>query len=214
MRLKRFDEYFNTDTINFNNTEYNNYLQRSGGDRSRMVAWEAPRSQLKNFQMVSNFIGNNDSLLDYGCGVGDFIKYLNDADKKVSDYLGVDINDEFIKIAKETYVDNNFKLIKGVDDISGNYDVVCAIGVFTWYITREDFIETIYKLRDICNKRVVLTCLYANKYTNHEIDDTDKYWKSKYRKYTKNLFKKLFPDLKFKFKINIEQDTLLVIIEK
>lgn len=213
MRLKRFNEYFNTDTINFNNTEYKKYLNRSGGNRSSMVAWEVPQSQIKNFDMVSKFINNNDSLLDYGCGVGDFVKYLEeDKNINLSKYKGVDINDEFIKIAEETYPNKDFQVIKGVDDIEGKFDIVCAIGVFTWYITREDFINTINHLHSICNKRLILTCLYANKYT--EVEDNDKYWSSKYRKYKINLFKKLFPNLKFKFKVNPEEDTLLVIIEK
>lgn len=211
MKLKRFNEFFNNDTIELNNREYKNYLNNNKDDRTRMVAWEAPRSQSKNFNMVSNLIKNNDSVLDYGCGVGDFINHLKEKNITISDYLGVDINDEFIEIAKETYPENKFQLIKGIEEIKGNYDIVCAIGVFTWYINREDFIQSIRGLHKIANKKLILTCLNSYK---GEIEDTKSYWSSKYRKYTKDFFKKLFPDLKFKFQLSPEQDTLLVVISK
>jgi cyclopropane fatty-acyl-phospholipid synthase-like methyltransferase len=207
MRYLNFFEEFTDQTLNINNDTYNDYLKRNSKSRSKMVAWEQPGSQIKNFRFTSKFINDNDSLLDYGCGVGDFIKYLK-KEKNISDYLGVDINDNFIKKAIEYYPDNKFQLIKSVDELNGKFDTVCAIGVFTWFITKDDFIKTINKLHEICNKQVLITCLYSS--FNF---DSESYWESNYRYYNKELFENLFPNLDIEYKY-LSDNTMLVKINK
>lgn len=204
MRIKLYEE-FTHDTINKNNFEYDNYLKYNK-NRSGMVAWTAPRSQIKNFNLVGKHIEKG-SVLDFGCGIGDFSKYLK-SKNKLSKYLGVDINPNFIDIAKNSY-NLNFKSITDVSEITGNYDYVCAIGVFTWFITRDDFINTINRLYYLCNKSVLITCLEG---TNVLCDDEEWYWKSTYRYYNEELFNKLFPNYNITY--NSSGNTLLVKINK
>jgi len=147
-------------TIEVNNSKYNNYIKYK--DRAQKVAWEQEDSQIINFELASEFINTGDSVLDYGCGIGDFLKYLKDNEIEISRYMGVDINPEYIKDANKSYpkVPNvNFKLITDPTQIGGNWDITVAIGVFTWFITRESFKETILHLLKITNKRVILTLL-------------------------------------------------------
>lgn len=204
-RIKLFEE-FTYDTIKLNNSEYIKHLH-SSTTRNDAVAWNAIGSQERNFKLVEEYINQNDTLLDYGCGIGDLIPYLENNGKQISDYLGVDINPAYIKIAKESYPKNNFKLIKSVDAIKGKWDTICAIGVFTWYIKKEEFIDTINTLLDISNKQVLLTCLIGSCDCND-----DEYWKETYRFYNPAFFIELFPELNFEFKRN--ENTLLVKILK
>lgn len=213
--IKQYEE-FTYKTISINNTEYNTFFDRyKDKDRSSVVAWLLPGSQEKNFKMVRKHINNGDSLLDYGCGIGDFIKNLEDNNIVISDYMGVDINQNFINIAKETYPENNFKLITSVNDIQGKWDTVCAIGVFTWFITKEEFIQTIEKLYDSCNKQVLITVLNGDTpydYKDYDDYDEDDFWNEEYRYYSKKLFKTLFPNFKFKFEY--KDNTMLICITK
>lgn len=201
-------EEFTDKTLKSNNKLYNQFYmdyKNDDNERSSIVAWTAEGSQERNFKLVSKYIKNGETLLDYGCGVGDFIKYLKDHNITISNYLGVDINNNFIKLAKKTYIDYNFKVIKNIEDVNGKWDTVCAIGVFTWFITKEEFIETIYKLHQSCNKRLILTLLNGDTpYDNDEFEDEDEenYWNEEYKKYSLNLFKKLFSDFKFSHEIN------------
>ena len=204
MRIKLYEE-FTYDTINKNNLEYDQYLKYNK-NRSGMVAWTAPGSQISNFKLVDKHIETG-SVLDFGCGIGDFSEYLK-SKNKLSKYLGVDINPNFIDIAKSSY-DLNFKSITDVSEITGNYDYVCAIGVFTWFITRDDFINTINRLYDICNNSVLITCLEAS---DRKFRDDEKYWKSNYRYYNKELFNKLFPSYNITY--DSSGTTLLVKINK
>ena len=231
-KIKLFEE-FKSSTLNINNSEYDNYYNtHKTKKRHDIVAWGVEGSQEKNFKLVSKYIKNNDSLLDYGCGIGDLISYLNTNNIEIKDYLGVDINNNFINMAKETYPDNNFKLINNVNQINGKWDIITAVGVFTWFIDRDDFIETINKLHDLSNKEVLITCLYGNEFWDYddesdysfddngnyiyeegELVENESYWEYQYRNYDENMFKYLFPNLKMEFDHN-SSDTMLVRIIK
>lgn len=219
MKIIKLYEEFTNKTISINNDEYDKFLNKyKDENRSNIVAWTSPGSQEKNFKLVRQFINNGESLLDYGCGIGDFTQNLKENNIHLSNYLGVDINGKFINIAKETYPEYDFKTITSVDDVNGKWNNVCAIGVFTWYIEKEEFIQTIQKLYDLADKRLLLTVLdgdtpydYLGGYD--ELDEKE-YWTRQYRYYSKRLFKKLFPEYNIKFKSNVIKDTLLVIIEK
>jgi len=205
-RILLFEE-FKEQTLIKNIEVYNKFLSKYKGDRSSSVAWEADNSQIKNFELVSNHIKSGDSLLDFGCGMGDFILHLDNQNIQLSDYLGVDINKNYISIAKDTYKNYDFKLIKDANEINKKFDIVCAIGVFTWYIDKDEFIETINKLHDLCNKKVLITCIHK-----HDMVISDDYWESEYREYNKEIFNELFPNLNLKFEYIY--NTMLVIITK
>jgi cyclopropane fatty-acyl-phospholipid synthase-like methyltransferase len=193
-------------TIRVNNITYSNYYKNSK-NRERMVAWDVGGSQLKNFMIVANHIKSGESILDYGCGLGDFIKYLDSIKIEVSKYLGVDINPDYIESAKKSYPTNEFKLIEKLNDINEPYDIVCAIGVFTWFITKKDFINTIDYLHSIANKKLILTCLH----TENRID-INFIWNLKYRLYNQNFFERLFPDMDMDFEIY--EKTMCVVFNK
>lgn len=53
----------------------------------------------------------NKSVLDIGCGTGTLTEYINP-----KGYLGIDINPDFIKLAKKKYPGFNFKVINIVDE--------------------------------------------------------------------------------------------------
>lgn len=220
MKFISLYEEFTDKTLKSNNKLYNQFYRDYKDDdseRSSIVAWVARGSQERNFKMVSKYIKNGETLLDYGCGVGDFIRYLKDNDIKISNYFGVDINSNFIKMAKKTYPNYNFKVIKDIKDIeiNNNWDTVCAIGVFTWYITKEEFIDTINKLYKICNKQLILTLLSGE--TPYDYDDFSKeeeneYWNKEYKDYSPLLFETLFPNFNISYSVNSK--TLLIKINK
>ena len=216
--IKKF-ENFSNDTIEINNSEYNRYINSNKTDYGK-VAWGTQANQIKNYKLIAKNINSGDSILDFGCGLGDLIGYLTNNNINISNYTGVDINNNFIKLAKNKYPNYNFSLIKDVGNILGNWDIVCAIGVFTWYITKDEFIDTIKKLYSLSNKHLLITLLNANSegtpynqeyYTEEDEED---FWSEYYREYDSELFNKLFPELSHKMKFEYVNNTILVKISK
>lgn len=212
MKVIKLYEEFTNKTLTINRDEYDLYFNgyKDSDDKSKMLMWMAEGSQEQNFEIVSRYIKSNDSLLDYGCGTGDFITYLNSRDIILSDYLGVDINENFINTAINTHNNYKFKLISDVDDVDGNWDIVASIGVFTWYIERNEFIRTINRLYDLANKEVLITCNWGY------FEDNDEYWDKEYRFYNEDIFIKLFPglDISFDYTKTPGNELMLVRIKK
>lgn len=73
--------------------------------------------------------GDSFSILDYGCGVGDFAEYLTPAMR----YTGIDLNPEFIQAAHNRFPDKRF-YCGDIDtvDISEPFDYVIASGVMCY----------------------------------------------------------------------------------
>lgn len=207
------------DTIHRNNSEYDKYFYSKKSDYKK-VAWGDYKNQLKNYKLVYKSINNNDSLLDFGCGLGDFLGFLTQMNITITNYLGVDINNNFIESAKNKYPNNDFKIINNVNDITGSWDVICAIGVFTWYIEKEEFIHTIKKLHSLCNKHVLITLLNNSylktpyNYKNYTLEDEKKFWSKEYRHYDAELFSVLFPEFKDKLIFEWVKNTILIKILK
>lgn len=99
---------------------------------------------------------NNSSILDVGCGFGYFIDFLNNNYKNIK-YLGVDINEEFIKIAKKRNPGVKFQ----VRDIQKNkinkkFDWVFGIGLASTGINYNHIEEMIKEMLRISKKGIVM----------------------------------------------------------
>lgn len=213
MKIIKLYEEFTQKTLDINNDEYNlyfNHYKDEEDGETKVVMWMNEGSQERNFNLVSKYLKSGESLLDYGCGIGGFTKYLENNNISISDYLGVDINNNFIEFAKEKHSEYKFQHITDPNQINGKWDNVVSIGVFSWYIERNEFITTINKLYNSANNQVLITCNYGN------FEDTDNYWNLEYRFYNENIFKELFPNYNISFDFETENGytTMLVIIKK
>lgn len=111
------------------------------------------------FQVLSE-IGNinNSTVLDVGCGFGDFCGFFEKKKLNVK-YYGVDINQDFINIAKNRYPNGNFEL----RDIEKNpfkkkFDWVFGAGIFTLASLKN--VEPIIKEQfRICKKGIAIDFL-------------------------------------------------------
>ena len=89
----------------------------------KSLGWGSDYSQKKRFDILLDIgVDINDSVLDVGCGYGDF-------SKNFVDYLGIDLREDAIKMARNKYSDAKFEL-KSIYDINDTYDWVFASGIF------------------------------------------------------------------------------------
>ena len=88
-------------------------------------SWGAAHQRFRQFWAEIDF--SDKSVLDIGCGFGEFGKFLLKRYKNV-DYTGVDIVPEFIEVAKKEVAGGKFE-VKGYNDLDDQYDIVIASGV-------------------------------------------------------------------------------------
>jgi SAM-dependent methyltransferase len=126
------------------------------GEDIRTLGWGSPESQKVRFTVLSE-IGDFEgkSILDVGCGFGDFFHFISQRGKHLKNYLGVDINQDMVAIAKRRFPNAAFEVRDILEDsVEGSFDFVVASGIFgletpNWEETVEKLLSRMYELSEI-----------------------------------------------------------------
>lgn len=133
---------------------YNRHLH-DFGDTARALRW-TPEGQRKRYETFLSVAGDlsGKTVLDFGCGKGDFFAFLCDNGISVS-YCGVDINENLIELARKKYPDARF-IAMDIDEeyLDQQFDVIVAIGVFNLRIggIEETVKNTLKRLFPLCRE--------------------------------------------------------------
>lgn len=143
-------------------------------------------------------------ILDVGCGTGQLIKEISDKYKMVN-YLGIDVAENMIDIAKKNNKGKNIKFkISSIEtfDTVDRYDIIICTHAFPYFPNKEDMIK---KIAGLCNKKgqVIIVNSSTNSLKDLIINFFLKATTSKARYLSIDNMKKLFKTAKLKVK-NIE----------
>jgi SAM-dependent methyltransferase len=111
-------------------------LVQKYGDDVRALNWGSKRSQELRFRVLSE-VGDlaGASVLDVGCGTGDFYGWLRKTGWQ-GRYAGIDITPGMIDVARSRFPDAEFTvgdlLKQEVAEVAKEYDFVFASGIFTY----------------------------------------------------------------------------------
>lgn len=114
---------------------YENCLDKYG-DSYLGVDWPNKNDADKRYDIMLNVIkekNTNNSILDFGCGCGHLLEYIQKNHLNVK-YSGLDISKKFYEICKEKYTEINFyniDILKDNLDNLPNFDYIILNGVFT-----------------------------------------------------------------------------------
>jgi len=139
------------------NKIYEPYVKYATLGSVESLGWSSEDVQQIRFKIISEIgIENSDSVLDVGCGYGDFSYHVGER------YLGIDMRDYAVEMAREKYKLRNFKP-GSVFDVHGSFDWIVASGIFSFnYDNWEvDTITTIKKMYELANKGVAVNFLSA-----------------------------------------------------
>ena len=92
--------------------EYYKSLYNQYGYSPDALGWHKGNQFLRFYQLTNQWNLNNSSILDIGCGFGDFNKYLHANSILEYNYLGIDILEEFILEARKQHFQNNIEFKK------------------------------------------------------------------------------------------------------
>ncbi len=125
------------------------------------VGW-TPKGQILRYEAVLGLIEpEGKSLLDFGCGKGDFYSFLKQ--KGIScKYTGIDINPSLIEVAKKNYPEAEF-YVQDIEKerLNRNFDYVVSIGVFNLAVegVRSTMQNCLKILFEHTNEKIIFTCL-------------------------------------------------------
>jgi SAM-dependent methyltransferase len=143
---------------------YNMHLKKFG-DRPEALRW-TPKGQLRRYNALLDIAPdlNGRTILDYGCGTGDFYRFLKRRGMTV-EYTGVDINENFINLARKKYPECTFKVMN-IDEepLEKFYDYIFICGVFNLRVpeVEKDIKNALVNLFKYCNKGLALNALSSH----------------------------------------------------
>jgi SAM-dependent methyltransferase len=109
---------------------YNSSLDEYGYT-PRGITWGSKKSQCDRFSVMLGLGDfNKKSVLDVGCGLGDFWDYLLQQGICVKKYLGIDINEKLISVARARYPKGNFLVLDMLSEEVEDFDFLVASGTF------------------------------------------------------------------------------------
>lgn len=131
----------------------------------------------RGLEFIADYAKDGDKVLDFGCGNGRLLELLKD---KNIDYLGVDVSEKLIDIAKAKYPDktDNFRKISSSDSLplpDNSFNTVFSVAVFHHFPSkkyRRDIIKELYRTTKK-DGYVVITVwnLWQKKYIKNIIDN-------------------------------------------
>jgi SAM-dependent methyltransferase len=93
---------------------YNERLEKYGITEKALGWGDKGRSKLRFEILCSEFELENKIILDYGCGYGDLYQYIKDTRTDNFKYIGIDLNENIINIAKSrNYLNADFYVVSG-----------------------------------------------------------------------------------------------------
>ncbi len=131
------------------------------GDRPEAVRW-TQEGQVMHYRCMLD-IGdiNGSTVLDFGCGKGDFYGFLKEQGINVR-YTGIDINKRLVELAGMKYPDTDFRVFDiDREELGQNFDFIFLCGVFNLRLPNlEDYIKSVLsRLFKHCNKALAFNAL-------------------------------------------------------
>jgi len=129
--------------------DYSNSLEQYGPGPKALLWWDYRSMATRFRQLVKDVPLEDKTILDAGCGMGDLLPFIY-AKTDNFKYLGVDKNNDFIKIAKQRYEGHEFKLGDPFYNRIGMFDVVLSSGVMNgnvegWLGKRKKMIAKLFE---------------------------------------------------------------------
>jgi SAM-dependent methyltransferase len=163
------------DTLN----RYNERLKELGYSEATL-GWSRNKNKVRFEALIKEWHSeiSESAICDFGCGFGDFFGFLTNEKKiKLTDYTGIDINENLINIGRELYPEANFWVGDIVqENYSKTFDFIFSSGVFNHKLSHGDeyhFIdETLQKINQLSRKGFAINFLsdkvdYRHEHTFH-----------------------------------------------
>ncbi len=155
------------------------------GISAQGVHWNSQSSQYKRFEILSEFIKDdipNASIVDVGCGMGEYYNYLMDENLEPKKYIGIDCEEDMINISKKRYPKTNFLIQNVLEDELLCADYYVCSGAMN-ILDYNEFFMFILNCYEKCEKGFIFNFLKNDSYNNVKKEEVINFCK----KFAKNI---------------------------
>jgi SAM-dependent methyltransferase len=171
---------------------YQTLLVKYGHNDPKSYGWNTKYTQEIRFMILSEIANlEGATILDVGCGTGDFYQYLKKRVKHFT-YLGVDIVPEMINSARSRFPKADFRVLDFSTGIDQKFDYVFSSGLLSIKVDnyKEVYYGMVKNMFEACNKGVAFNFLNLGEsitddtYISYDPSEINKFC----YKLTKNIF--------------------------
>lgn len=139
---------------------YYQALFKKFGDSHETVRYSSKESQLKRYKTlikVGDLTGC--TVLDFGCGVGHFLEFLNLQDRRISKYIGLEIVPEMLTFASKKFTYASFFLPSEINNLSYDYGFVSGTFNDKMKNNRDFWQNTVSEMFAKCKKGIAFNMM-------------------------------------------------------
>jgi SAM-dependent methyltransferase len=154
------------------NKEFYKKVINKYGISPRGVHWNSQESQYKRFEVLTKFIKediSNCSILDAGCGFGEYYNYLYDNNLKPKEYIGIDCEEEMISLALKRFLNIEFYVNNILEDELLEADYYICSGAMN-ILTEEEVFLFIERSYNSAKKGFIFNFLKQDSFNNVSIN--------------------------------------------
>ncbi|PLY10812.1 MAG: class I SAM-dependent methyltransferase [Arcobacter sp.] len=162
-----------------NTTFYKKSIKKYGIS-AKGVHWNSEFTQYMRFEILTRFIKKdikNSSIIDAGCGFGEYYNYLFDNDLKPKSYIGIDCEQEMIKLASKRFLDTNFHIKNILYDELETADYYICSGALN-ILDKYEIFQFIHKCFNASTKAFIFNFLKDDPLTKVKVKDVLSYCKT------------------------------------
>jgi 2-polyprenyl-3-methyl-5-hydroxy-6-metoxy-1,4-benzoquinol methylase len=183
----------NESDLNYIKNRYEKRIEEHGVTFDSLKSGSTEKQQIRHQIHTSSFRTSSPSVLDIGCGLGDFYRYL--VDNKIScHYTGFDIMKQYVEFCKENYPNCDFQernvLENGIDK---SYDNIVLSQVLNNRYQKSDNMEVMKQMLTECfeHANVAVSIDMMSEYVDFKSEELYYYSPEKIFSFAKTLTKRV-----------------------
>lgn len=141
------------------------------------VRWNSEFTQYIRFEILTSFIQDRiteSTIIDAGCGFGEYYNYLFDKNLKPKSYLGIDCEKEMINLASKRFINVDFQVQNILNDDLLSCDYYICSGAMN-ILEKEEIFIFIKKCFEASNISFIFNFLKNDELTDVEPSDVINY---------------------------------------
>jgi SAM-dependent methyltransferase len=162
------------------NHKFYKYSIKKYGISAKGVHWNSEYTQYKRFEVLTSFINEeikHSTIVDAGCGFGEYYNYLFDNNLKPKSYIGIDCEQDMINLAIKRFIDAKFLLINILEDELFRADYYICSGAMN-ILEKEEIFIFIKKCFEASQNAFIFNFLVNDPLTKVNIKDIVEFCKS------------------------------------